>query len=169
MANIHLMQVKDIMILNPVRIRNTATLDRAAELIAMSRVTDLMVVDDENNFVGVLSEGDILQAALPDIDQILEEGILQAALPDIDQILEEGGSVETAFDLFLNKGRNLSGLPITPLIIEEPIFVTENDHIAQATVVLIDKKYRLLPVIKDGQLAGTVSRADICRAVVGTL
>jgi predicted transcriptional regulator len=153
MANIHLMQVKDIMILNPVRIRNTATLDRAAELIAMSRVTDLMVVDDENNFVGVLSEGDILQAALPDIDQILEEG----------------GSVETAFDLFLNKGRNLSGLPITPLIIEEPIFVTENDHIAQATVVLIDKKYRLLPVIKDGQLAGTVSRADICRAVVGTL
>jgi len=60
MANIHLMQVKDIMILNPVRIRNTATLDRAAELIAMSRVTDLMVVDDENNFVGVLSEGDIL-------------------------------------------------------------------------------------------------------------
>ena len=153
MANIHLMQVKDIMILNPVRIRNTATLDKAAELIAMSRVTDLMVVDDENNFVGVLSEGDILQAALPDIDQILEEG----------------GSVETAFDLFLNKGRNLSGLPIKPLIIEEPIFVTENDHIAQATVVLIDKKYRLLPVIKDGQLAGTVSRADICRAVVGTL
>jgi CBS domain-containing protein len=153
MANIHLMQVKDIMILNPVRIRNTATLDKAAELIAMSRVTDLMVVDDENNFVGVLSEGDILQAALPDIDQILEEG----------------GSVETAFDLFLNKGRNLSGMPITPLIIEEPIFVTESDHIAQATVVLIDKKYRLLPVIKDGQLAGTVSRADICRAVVGTL
>ncbi len=153
MENIELMQIKDIMTLNPARIRNTATLDKAAELIAMSRVTDLMVVDDQNNFVGVLSEGDILRAALPDMSQILEEG----------------GSVETAFDLFLIKGRNLANLPIEPLIIGEPIVVTENDHIAKATVVLIDKQIRLLPVVSDGRLAGTVSRADVCRAVVGTL
>lgn len=153
MENMNLMQIKDVMTLNPARIRDTATLDKAAELVAMSRVTDLMVVDDQNNFVGVLSE----------------EDILRAALPDINQILDEGGSVETAFELFLNKGRNLASLPITPLIIKEPIFVTENDHIAKATVVLIDKQIRLLPVINDGQLAGTVSRADICRAVVGTI
>jgi len=56
-----------------------------------------MVFDDQNNFVGVLSEGDILQAALPDINQILDEG----------------GSVDTAFDIFLSKGKNLADLPIT--------------------------------------------------------
>lgn len=154
MANMQLLKVKDIMTLNPARIRNNATLDKAAELVAMSRVTDLMVVDDQNNFVGVLSEGDILRAALPDMSQILAEG----------------GSVETAFDLFIVKGRNLADLPIKPLIIEEPIVVTEKDHIAKATVVLIDKNIRLLPVINtDGELAGTVSRADVCRAVVGTI
>ena len=153
MVNPQLMQVKDIMTPNPVQIRNTATLDKAAELVAMSRVTDLMVVDDENKFVGVLSEGDILRAALPDMSQILEEG----------------GSVETAFDLFLVKGRNLANLPITPLIIKEPIVVTEDDHIAKATVVLIDKQIRILPVVNEGRLSGTVSRADVCRAVIGTI
>ena len=54
------------------RIQSNATLQRAAELVAMSRVTDLMVVDEQNNFVGVLSEGDILRAALPDSNQILQ-------------------------------------------------------------------------------------------------
>lgn len=153
MANMLLTQIKDVMTLNPARIRNTATLHEAAELVAVSRVTDLMVVNDQNKFVGVLSEGDILRAALPDISQILDEG----------------GSVETAFDLFLTKGRNLANLPITPLIIEEPLTVSEDDHLAKVAVVLIDKQIRLLPVIKDEQLAGTVSRADICRAVVGKL
>jgi predicted transcriptional regulator len=153
MTRIQLMQIKDIMTSNPARIRSNATLNQAAELVAMSRVTDLMVVDDQNNFVGVLSE----------------VAILQAALPDINQILGEGGSVDTAFDVFLNKGRNLANMPITPLINQEPIVVAENDHIAKATVVLLDKQISLLPVIEDGHLVGTVSRADVCRAVVGTI
>jgi predicted transcriptional regulator len=152
MTDIQLMQIKDIMTPHPARIRSDATLQRAAELVAMSRVTDLMVIDEQNNFVGVLSEGDILRAALPDINQIIDEG----------------GSVDTAFDLFLSKGKNLADLPIMPLIIQEPLVVVEDDHIAKATVVLIDKQIRLLPVVKDGQLVGTASRADVCRAVVGT-
>jgi CBS domain-containing protein len=152
MIDIQLMRIKDIMTPHPARIQNDATLQRAAELVAMSRVTVLMVFDDQNNFVGVLSEGDILQAALPDVNQILDEG----------------GSVDTAFDIFLNKGKNLANLPITPLIIQDPLVVAENDNVAKVAVLLIDKQIRLLPVVKDGQLVGTVSRADICRAVVGT-
>lgn len=153
MKKIQFMHIKDIMTLHPARIRSNASIHRAAELVAMSKITDLMVVDDDDNFVGVLSEGDILRAALPDINQILDEG----------------GSVDTAFDIFISKGRNLSKLPIAPLIIQEPIVLAEDDHIAKATVVLIDKQIRLLPVVKDGQLVGTISRADVCRAVVGTL
>jgi predicted transcriptional regulator len=152
MLDIQMMRIKDIMTPHPARIQNSATLQRAAELIAMSRVTDLMVFDDQNNFVGVLSEVDILQSALPDISQILDEG----------------GSVDTAFDIFINKGKNLANMPITPLIVQEPMVVDENDHVAKIAVVLIDKNIRLLPVVKDGQLVGTVSRADVCRAVVGT-
>ena len=86
----------------------------------------------------------------------------------INQILDEGGSVDTAFDIFLTKGKNLANLPITPLIVQEPIVVAENDNVAKVAVLLIDKQIRLLPVVKDGKLVGTVSRADICRAVVGT-
>ncbi|MCI0876670.1 MAG: CBS domain-containing protein, partial [Chloroflexi bacterium] len=74
-----------------------------------------------------------------------------------------------AFDIFVKKGKNLSELPITPLVIREPIAVDPEDHVAKATTVLLEKRIHLLPVVKDGKLVGTVSRADVCGAVVGTI
>jgi CBS domain-containing protein len=55
-------------------IRHSATLHQAAAIVARTGVGDLMVVDEEDRFVGVLSEGDILRNALPDFDEILEAG-----------------------------------------------------------------------------------------------
>jgi CBS domain-containing protein len=111
-----------------------------------------MVVDNDEKFIGVLSEGDILRTALPDIDEIVDEG----------------GTLDDAFRIFLEKGEQLAGLPIAPLIIREPIVLDPENHVAQAATILVQKQIRLLPVVKEGILVGTVSRADVCRAVVGT-
>ena len=58
-------------------------------------------------------------------------------------------------------------MSITPLIIREPIVLDPENHVAQAATILVQKNIRLLPVVKEGALVGTVSRADVCRAVVG--
>ena len=146
-------QVKEFMTVRTARIRHTSNIQQAAEIVTLSNASDLMVIDEEDNFVGVLSEGDILRTALPDIDQILEEG----------------GSLDDAFNIFMTKGISLADLPISSFIIDEPVVVNPDDHIAKAATVLLDKQIRLLPVVKDGKLVGTVSRADLCRAIVGTL
>lgn len=145
-------QVRDFMTVRTTRIRHNSSIQHAAEIVALSHVSDLMVLDDDDNFRGVLSEGDILRTALPDIEEILDEG----------------GSLETAFGIFLIKGREMSELPIAPLVIEDPIVLAPDDHLAKAATVLLNKQIRLLPVVEDGKLIGTVSRADICRAIVGT-
>lgn len=147
------LRVKGIMETRVARIRADSNLHHAAEIVAMSGVSDLMVVDHNGDFVGVLSEGDILRAALPDFDEILEQG----------------GALRDAYQAFLRKGRELSQKPILPLIIREPITLAPDDHVAKAAAVLIGKQIRRLPVLKDGRLIGTVSRANICEAVVGTL
>ncbi len=145
--------VKDFMMVRTARIRRNSNIQHAAEIVALSGISDLMVVDDEDNFCGVLSEGDILRTALPDIDEILEEG----------------GTLDDAFEIFMRKGQELSKLPITPLVIEEPIMVDPEDHVAKAATVLLNRQIRLLPVVREGKLMGTISRADVCRAIVGTL
>lgn len=154
MAELNQALVKNFMTVRTARIRHNSNIQHAAEIVALSGVSDLMVVDNDDNFRGVLSEGDILRTALPDIDEILEEG----------------GSLDDAFEIFLRRGHELSELPIAPLIIEEPIMVAPDDHVAKAATVLLDRQIRLLPVVDEaGKLVGTVSRADVCRAVVGTL
>ncbi len=147
------MYVKGVMNTHVARIRADSNLHIAAEIVALSSVSDLMVVDAAGRFVGVLSEGDILRAAMPDIDEILEAG----------------GTLESAYRAFLRRGAELSNRPIAPLIIREPITLQPDDHVAKATAILVSKQIRLLPVVKDGRLLGTVSRANICEAVVGTL
>lgn len=145
--------VRSIMTIRATRIHENANLHRAAEIVALSGVGDLMVVDDNRDFVGVLSVGDILRAAMPDIDEIMKEG----------------GSLTQSFQLFLRKAGELSYKPIKPLIIREPITVDPDDHVAKVATVLLNHNIGLLPVVKSGKLIGTVSRADICEAVVGVL
>lgn len=145
-------RIKDVMRVPAVRIHQDTDIHHAAEVVAWSGVSDLMVVDDDEKFIGVLSEGDILRTALPDIDEIVDEG----------------GTLDDAFRIFLEKGNQLAELPIAPLIIREPIVLDPENHVAQAATILVQKQIRLLPVVKEGILVGTVSRADVCRAVVGT-
>jgi CBS domain-containing protein len=147
------MRVRGVMTVRATRIHENANLHRAAEIVALSGIGDLMVVDDEGRFVGVLSVGDILRAAMPDIDEITKEG----------------GSLNDAFQLFLRKASELSYKPIKPLIIREPITVDPDEHVAKIAAILLEKNIGRLPVVKDGRLVGTVSRADICEAVIGVL
>jgi len=152
-AQLPYMQIKGIMSTQVALIRHNATLHHAAAIVARTGVGDLMVVNDEDRFVGVLSEGDILRNALPDFDEILEAG----------------GTLYEAYQLFMRKGRQLSNKPITPLVIRDPIVMHPDDHVAMAATVLIERQIRRLPVVQDGRLLGTVSRANICQAVVGAL
>lgn len=146
-------RVRGIMTVRTVRVRLGDSLHRAAEVIALSGVGDLMVIDDDNNFVGVLSVGDVLRAAMPDFEEIADEG----------------GTLEQAFRLFLRKGSELMYKPIQPLVITQPLVVDPDDHVAKAAALMLEKNIHRLPVVKEGRLVGTVGRTDICQAVVGTL
>jgi predicted transcriptional regulator len=153
MREMPFVRVKGIMTVRAVRIRIDDSIHRAAEVIALSGVGDLMVIDGNNNFVGVLSVGDVLRAAMPDIEEIMEEG----------------GTLEQAFRLFLRKGSELMYKPITPLVIRNPLVVDPEDHVAKVAALMLEKNIHRLPVVQNGHLIGTVGRTDICQAVVGTL
>lgn len=134
-------------------VRADATMQQAAEIVALAGSSDLMVIEADRSFGGVLTEGDILRAALPDIDEILDAG----------------GSVDGAFGRFMVKARELSAQPIAPLVIRDPLSLHPDEHVATAAVAFVQRHIRLLPVVQDGVLVGTVSRADVCSAVVGEL
>lgn len=144
------MLIRDVMTIHPIYININSSMHRAAEIISIAEVSDLMVVDDEKTFVGVLSEGDMIRAVLPNFDEVIAAG----------------GSLADAFAFFVRKGRELARRPIAPLVITDPITVKPTDEAALAATVMAEKQIRRLPVVEGDKLVGTVSRADICRAVI---
>jgi CBS domain-containing protein len=143
-------QVDEIMTRFPASVRLRDDLRRAAELFAVSEVGQLMVLDDEHHFVGILSEGDVVRALLPDAGEIRGAG----------------GSVSAAFTAFLSHGRRQADLSLDDLVLRDPVTVAPDDHVAAAAVLMTERGIRRLPVVRDGRLCGTVSRTDLCRAVL---
>ncbi|GAB1817843.1 CBS domain-containing protein [Herbidospora sp. RD11066] len=144
------MLVGDVMTGFPAHIRLGATIRRAAEVVSVSEVGQLMVVDHDGRFVGTLAE----------------EDLVKAMLPGFDDVTAGGGTLSDAFRLFLEKGRTLAERVIDPLVVRDPATVGPADDLARAAIVMVERGIRRLPVVDDGALVGTLSRADLCRAVI---
>jgi CBS domain-containing protein len=140
------MRVRDVMDIRCARLGAQTSMQAAAELLAISRANDLAVVDEEGNFMGVLAEGDLIRAVMPDVNEVVAAG----------------GSHQDAFRLFLKTGRGLAYEPITRLIITNPILVAPDDELMTVATVMIAKGIRTLHVVENGKLCGSVSRADLC-------
>ena len=144
------MLVREVMVIHPICIYVDADMRQAARIVSRAEVSDLMVIDRQKKFVGVISEGDLLRAILPDFDEVLAAG----------------GSLSAAFRFFVEKGRDLASRSIAQLIIRDPITVKPDDDVAQIATIMVQKQIRRLPVVENDRLLGTISRADICRAVI---
>jgi CBS domain-containing protein len=142
--------VRDVMTAFPAYVRLGATIRRAAEVVSVSEVGHLMVLDHDGRFVGSLSE----------------ESLVRAMLPGFDEVAAAGGTLADAFQVFLQQGRALADRVIDPLVVRDTATVRSTDELARAAIVMIDRGIRRLPVADDGTLVGTLSRADLCRAVI---
>jgi CBS domain-containing protein len=142
--------VSDVMTAFPAYVRLGATIRRAAEVISVSEVGQLMVLDHDGRFVGSLSE----------------EALVRAILPNFDDVTAAGGTLADAFRVFLERGRTLADAVIDPLVVRDAATIRPTEELARAAIVMIDRGIRRLPVVDDGALVGTLSRADLCRAVI---
>ena len=143
--------VGDIMNTNSVTITLGSSMQVAVDLVFTANTNDLMVVDNDGNFIGVLSEGDLIRAAIPDFEELMSSS---------------EGSFEQACEILFKTGMDLEKQIIDRFIVTNAITLNQDDELLKASVVMVNKQIRRLPVVKDKKFIGTVSRADICRAIL---
>jgi CBS domain-containing protein len=143
------LRVRDIMSRNVITIAADATLRQAAEIVERTAASDLAVIDEEGAFLGVLSEGDLIRHMMPKQD-----------VTETDSLLER-------FELLSINGRARALERITQLVIDQPIVLNPDDDLMRVADVMISRQIRRLPVVLDGKAVGTVSRADLCLALLG--
>ncbi len=147
------MKIRDLMSYNATRILSGATMRQAADLVSTTGVSDLMVVDEDNSFVGVLSEGDLIRAVMPNFHELMRDGM----------------SLRDAFDEFVENGKEMAVRPIDELVIsgDKLVKFRPDDDVLKAAGTMVAKQIRRLPVTDlGGKLVGTISRADVCKGIL---
>ncbi|HIP40618.1 MAG TPA: CBS domain-containing protein [Desulfocapsa sulfexigens] len=97
------MKVKDVMTESPIRLYLDDTLEKAALVMLNEKISGLVIVDEEENLVGLLSESDVLRGF------IHATGIQDGAFQIVMDMSDAGGSVSRLIDVLRqNRARVLS-------------------------------------------------------------
>jgi len=135
----------------PVAISLDATFRDAAQLFVAHQTSDL-VVEDGGRYAGILSEGDLLRALLPDFEARTKT--------------VAGVSLEQAYAAFLDSGRFNADRTIRSIVLTRPVSLSPSDPLLKAATLMVDEHVRGLPVLEDGAIVGMLSRAKVAWAIL---
>lgn len=146
------MTARDLMSREVVTVPASATACEAAELMAEHGHAALPVVDEEGNYLAMLTDEDLLRLTLPTYLDGIED---LSFLPEDYEPLEHPPSGMRDFRVLdLVTGRD-------PHHIADP-----GDHAAELARIICGEHVRRVPVVEDGKLIGIVTRADLVERVV---
>ena len=134
------MLVEEIMTSPAVTVREDASVQAAMRLLAQRRLTMLPVVDAASRLVGVVSEADLL--GLPEPTD--PRAHLRPTRPPA---VEKGSPT------------------VAELMVRAPHTTSEHADVADVAALFHRTAWKCLPVMRDEQLVGVVSRSDIIRAM----
>ncbi len=137
-------KVRDYIYRDITSVCKESTLSRVINTMKLHRLSVIPVVDKLGDYVGCISERNILNAAIPDYMKSISNTSFMA---ELDQIT-----------LHLQKKLNES---IAPFIDEEYPFVSPEDSMSYAADQLYRTDGSILPVVEGRMLIGLLSRIEI--------
>ncbi|CAM0144607.1 unnamed protein product [Urochloa decumbens] len=133
-------------------VKPTTSVDKALEMLVQHRISGFPVVDDNGKLVGLVSDYDLLA-----LDSVSGNGLADTntnMFPDVD----------STWKILLSK---TNGKVIGDVMTSSPIAVRENTNLDAATRLLLETKYRRLPVVDStGKLVGMITRGNVVRAAL---
>uniref|UniRef100_A0A0C9SAF0 TSA: Wollemia nobilis Ref_Wollemi_Transcript_3783_1526 transcribed RNA sequence n=1 Tax=Wollemia nobilis TaxID=56998 RepID=A0A0C9SAF0_9CONI len=137
-------------------VKPTTLIDDALESLVEHRVTGLPVIDDDWKLVGVVSDYDMLA-----LDSISGAGRTETGFfPEVD-------STWKAFNELRKLLNKTNGKIVAEVMTPSPLVVRETTNLEDAARLLLETKYRRLPVVdNDGKLVGMLTRGNVIRAAL---
>ncbi len=145
--------VGDIMKRDAYTVAERATVLDAMRILLDRKTSGLPVVDDEGSVVGFISDGDIMKA-------------LALHKPE-GYDLAYGLAVYRDDEEFNERLLEVIRLDVMDIATANVVAVPADSSIEDVCRVLGSKRIKKVPIVRDGALVGTVSRADVTRHLMG--
>ncbi len=141
------MRVSEIMTKDLTAVEKDISVRELIFILNSADMSVMPIVDDDGVLIGIISEKDLIKAALPGYFEMLHS---TSFIPDLNQ--------------FSTKLAKIARDPIERYMKRDVVSIAVDDDDLQAADLLIRKNLRSLPVIdKEGRLAGVVRRIDLLR------
>jgi CBS domain-containing protein len=147
------MRVAELMTKDPVTVRGETSLTDVAALMNEHHINGMPVIDDANQLIGMITQGDLLRRPELGTDRQhvswLTDFFLRSRVED---------------DYVHTHGRHVS-----EVMTADPVFVSSDTELAEVAELMTQKHLKCLPVMGDSVLFGVISRSDIIRALAARL
>ena len=142
------MQVKEAMNRSAPRIREGATIKEAAERMALTQASELVVVAGDR-VLGMLGAEDLLRCLIPEYDELLTRG---------------------GFPSMLHPHRRstdlLPHLKVKEVMRKVDALLEPEQSLESAVAKLLESGGRTLPVVSGDELVGSLSTVDVARSLM---
>ncbi len=152
------MQVHNVMTKNPVVVSVEAPIREAARLLRTYRIGGLPVMRGDD-LEGIITESDVL--SLLDTGDLSDDLWLPSPLEIIEVPIREFINWEKTKRALSDIG----DMPVGEVMSSPAITIDEAEDIEAAAALMLREGIARLPVVREGQLVGIVTRADIVRGV----
>jgi predicted transcriptional regulator len=120
-----------------------------AELLSVTQIFGLPVVNKFNQVVGFISEKTIIETVFPeriDTDHIVIS---------LDKFMQ-----------IVNRTEDIERIKVRSIMHMHIYTVTEETMIVDVVELILNKNLHIVPVVRDGFLVGTISRASVCKFLI---
>jgi CBS domain-containing protein len=143
------MKARDVMVSPVVTVKPSASVKEVARLLLERRISAVPVVDDQGKVVGIISEGDLIHRAEADTERQRSWWLRGLT-----------GEETLAAEYVKAHARKVADLMTSPVKTATP-----DTPLHEVATLMEGNAIKRVPIVKDGQLVGIVSRANLVRAV----
>jgi CBS domain-containing protein len=154
------MRVMDVMTTDVITVDPNMSVQAVARLLSERGISGVPVVDATNRLVGIVSEGDLSHRVETGTERRPERLTGRRTSWWLDTI---GSPQELARDYLKSHGHTAGDV-----MTRDVITVTDTIELADVAMLLETKRIKRVPVLRDGNLVGIVSRANLVRALAVT-
>lgn len=143
------MKAQEIMNRDVVSVRADTTVAEVAKLLSEHRIGGLPVVDDEDRVIGIACESDLF---------LKEKGLPFSAVK-IPTLFKRWVDPERLAEIYEGARHHTAADVMTP----DVVCVDVDDTVGQAALLMAQRNIKRIPVLREGRLAGIITRTDIIR------
>jgi CBS domain-containing protein len=147
-----MLTAKDIMTKDVVTVKPETSIEELASILVKHEISGAPVLDSSGFLYGIVTENDLIsqnkRLHIPTVVSFLDAAIY----------LESSKKFEAEV-------KRLAATQVREICTRSVVTITEATTVVDIATIMAEKKVHLLPVLRNGKLAGIVGKRDVVKAV----